>query len=63
MMQVGYMPVGLGVLAHPDAIVEVAQSAEELGFHSLWVGDHAVFPESFTSPYPYSSGGNFPKRC
>ena len=61
-MQVGYMPVGLGVLAHPDAIVEVAQSAEELGFHSLWVGDHAVFPESFTSPYPYSSGGEFPKE-
>ena len=60
-MQVGYMPVGLGVLAHPDAIVEVAQSAEELGFHSLWVGDHAVFPESFTSPYPYSSEGQFPE--
>ena len=62
MMQIGYMPVGFGVLAQPDAIVEVARSAEELGFHSLWVGDHAVFPESFTSPYPYSSGGQFPQE-
>jgi probable F420-dependent oxidoreductase len=61
MMQVGYMPVGLGVLAHPDAIVAVAQRTEELGFHSLWVGDHAFFPESFTSPYPYSSEGQFPE--
>ena len=60
-MQVGYMPVGLGVLAHPDAIVAVAQRTEELGFHSLWVGDHAFFPESFTSPYPYSSAGQFPE--
>jgi len=61
-MQIGYMPVGLGVLAHPDAIVEVARSAEQLGFHSLWVGDHAVFLESFASPYPYGSGGQFPKE-
>ncbi len=31
----------------------VARAADELGFHALWVGDHIVFPETVSSPYPY----------
>lgn len=31
--------------ASPEAIVEVAQAAEALGFDSVWVMDHVVVPE------------------
>lgn len=27
--------------------------AEELGFHGVWLGDHVVIPEEYTSQYPY----------
>jgi probable F420-dependent oxidoreductase len=32
--------------------VEAAQMAEELGFDSLWVGDHFIFPTERNSPFP-----------
>ena len=31
--------------ASVDAIVEVAQAAEDLGFSSVWVSDHLVYPD------------------
>ena len=34
--------------------------AEELGYDSLWVSDHIVFPTQLRSPYPYSPDGKLP---
>jgi len=57
------------VLPHIDAfarehVVErvqtVAQQADGLGFHSVWVGDHVVFPAELESKYPYHPEGRFP---
>src|SRR6516225_362391 len=44
--------------ASPDAIKRVAQRAEQLGFHGVWVSDHIVIPgyqvdrfaQSFSDP-------------
>ena len=33
--------------------------AEELGFDSVWIADHIVFPPVFESRYPYSADGRF----
>ncbi len=43
-----------------DRLQTVAQQAEALGFHSLWVGDHIVLPTQLTSKYPYHPEGKFP---
>ncbi|HVX21221.1 MAG TPA: LLM class F420-dependent oxidoreductase [Acidimicrobiales bacterium] len=34
-------------------MVSVSRAAEELGFDSVWVADHVVWPESYDTPYPY----------
>ncbi len=31
--------------AETDQLIEIARCAEELGFHGLMSGDHAVYPE------------------
>ena len=40
-----------------EHMVAVARRAESLGFESIWVPEHLVFPPRFTSKYPYSADG------
>ncbi len=48
-----------GTAADPAALRGLAQTAEGLGFGSLWVSDHVVIPARIESPYPYSPDGRF----
>ena len=48
-----------GPAADPAAVRGLAETAEGLGFGSLWVSDHVVVPERIESPYPYSPDGRF----
>ena len=41
----------------PDHMATVARRAEALGFESVWVPEHLVFPPAFASKYPYSADG------
>jgi len=43
--------------ATPSVVAAAAQRAEELGFTSLWVGDHVAMPLEYASRYPYSADG------
>ncbi len=43
--------------AETDQLTEIAKFAEEVGFHGLMSGDHAVYPESIAPDYPYSATG------
>jgi probable F420-dependent oxidoreductase len=43
--------------AETDQLIEIAKFAEEVGFHGLMSGDHAVYPESISPIYPYSENG------
>ena len=43
--------------AETDQLIEIARFAEEVGFHGLMSGDHAVYPESIVPDYPYSDNG------
>jgi probable F420-dependent oxidoreductase len=38
----------------------LAQTAERVGFDSVWISDHVVVPEKIDSAYPYSADGRFP---
>jgi len=57
----------LGVGTHPTGndYIRVAQHAETLGYHSIWLGDHIVIPEQIAAPYPYTKDGSvgFARNC
>lgn len=48
-----------GAMADPAVNGRMAKAAEELGFDSVWIADHIVFPPVFESRYPYSADGRF----
>jgi probable F420-dependent oxidoreductase len=51
--------IPLFLLRHTQ-MTEVAQRAEALGFESVWIPEHLVFPVRLTTPYPYSADGEPP---
>jgi alkanesulfonate monooxygenase SsuD/methylene tetrahydromethanopterin reductase-like flavin-dependent oxidoreductase (luciferase family) len=52
------MKIGLTFFpVRPQFIVPIARHADELGFDSLWLGEHLLFPVKITSKYPYDPTG------
>ncbi len=49
--------------AETDQLIEIARFAEDMGFHGLMSGDHAVYPESVVPNYPYSESGVPPMQA
>ena len=49
--------LGVGFTPTGDDYCRVAQKAEELGYHSVWLGDHIVIPEKIAAPYPGTEDG------
>lgn len=49
-----------GAAAGPDDFDTAARAVERLGYDSIWVGDHAVFPRTVESTYPYNESGRSP---
>ena len=44
----------------PASALEIARTAEAVGFESVWGGEHVVMPSVIESPYPYTSDGKIP---
>ncbi len=40
-----------------EQLPEIARFAEDIGFHGLMGGDHAVYPETIAPDYPYADDG------
>jgi probable F420-dependent oxidoreductase len=59
-VQFGANIFGVGALADPAALTDVARLAEDLGYHSVFVADHVVMPRRLASKYPYTRDGGFP---
>jgi probable F420-dependent oxidoreductase len=55
-LRIGLMGLNMGPATDPGVARDVAQSAEALGYDSLWVGDHPVLPD------PPVDGSPFPPR-
>ena len=53
-MHIGYFGANLGAFDNPDAIERPAPSAEQLGFESIWTGEHVILidPQQPPSPVP-----------
>ncbi len=59
-MDIGlFVPLGNGN-ATPDLVRAVGREAEERGFESIWVPEHVVLFDEYTSAYPYAADGRFP---
>lgn len=59
-MQFGIALPHIGPAASPEAIIEVAQKAEALGFDSVWALDRLLWPLQPTSKYPGNPRGELP---
>lgn len=52
------MKIGIPLfMLRAEQLVPIARLAEELGFESVWVAEHLVFPTAIASRYPYSATG------
>ena len=59
-MKYGFYLPTRGKSAEPEALTALVQNAERLGFTSVMIADHIVFPVEIDSKYPYTLAGNFP---
>jgi probable F420-dependent oxidoreductase len=59
-MRYGFYLPTRGGCATADAVEAIVQRAEALGFHSVMIADHIVFPTVIASTYPYTVSGEFP---
>ncbi|MEM7339908.1 MAG: LLM class F420-dependent oxidoreductase [Actinomycetota bacterium] len=44
----------------PQSALDISQVAEEVGFESVWGGEHVIFPSTIDSRYPYTKDGEIP---
>jgi probable F420-dependent oxidoreductase len=51
-MQIGWFGIGSGKYADADAVAEIAEAAESLGYESIWVGEHPVLIDPHEAPSP-----------
>lgn len=59
-MKIAIGTLGFGDTARPDIALEMARGCEELGFSTLWAGEHMVIPEGYQSQYQYARGADLP---
>ena len=59
-MRYGFYLPTRGATATPDALEAMVTRGEALGFHSVVIADHIVFPVAIQSKYPYTVDGAFP---
>ena len=59
-MRYGFYLPTRGACGTPEAIETVVARGEALGFSSVMIADHVVFPTEIASKYPYTVSGVFP---
>ncbi|HXH13796.1 MAG TPA: TIGR03619 family F420-dependent LLM class oxidoreductase [Alphaproteobacteria bacterium] len=59
-MRYGFYLQTRGATAKADDLATLITRGEALGFHSVMIADHVVFPTEIRSPYPYTISGAFP---
>ena len=56
-MRIGVSLPNVGLDHGRDMLLPVAQSADRLGFDSVWAAPHVVLPYERASKYPYQHSG------
>ncbi len=52
MIPIGWFGIGSGAYADPESVALIAQTAEALGYDSIWVGEHPVLIDPHEPPSP-----------
>ncbi|MFN8028236.1 MAG: LLM class F420-dependent oxidoreductase [Acidimicrobiia bacterium] len=52
MIDIGWFGIGSGAYADPEGVIELCVAAEDLGYESVWVGEHPVLIDPHESPSP-----------
>jgi len=60
-MKIGFALPNIGPVATREAVVQVAQRAEALGYHSLWTIERLLWPVKPQTPYPATPDGSLPE--
>lgn len=50
-MKLGLFAINYGTCADPEAAIAVARHAEDVGFESVWTGEHVVLPTGANLPF------------
>ena len=58
-MDYGYFGFNLGALANPDSMERVVVSADQLGYESIWTGEHVVLVDPQVAPSPLAPESAF----
>ncbi|HCJ85980.1 MAG TPA: LLM class F420-dependent oxidoreductase [Acidimicrobiaceae bacterium] len=58
-MKIGLFTPLRSPVATPEFLKDFGQKAEEIGIHSVWLGEHVVIFDKYESQYPGSSDGVF----
>ena len=58
-MKVG-LAFGSSIAVDGPSAIELCRRAEEVGFESVWGGEHVIMPSEFESKYPYTADGKIP---
>lgn len=59
-MKFGIMYANAGPFGVPEQLEDLARTAEDVGFESIWTVEHVVVPVDYKSKYPYSETGRMP---
>jgi probable F420-dependent oxidoreductase len=59
-MRIGFTVPQFDEYAGPEALLEVARLAENLGSDSLWAAERLLYPLNPKSPYPATADGSLP---
>ncbi|MEM7275359.1 MAG: LLM class F420-dependent oxidoreductase [Actinomycetota bacterium] len=59
-MKFGLMFANTDRFASAEGLVELATTAEAVGFESIWTVEHVIWPQAYSSTYPYSPTGKMP---
>jgi probable F420-dependent oxidoreductase len=59
-MKIGFSLPNIGPIGTAEAVTKVAQSAEDLGYSSLWTIERLLYPLKLQRPYPGTPDGSLP---
>ncbi len=60
-MNLGFALPNIGPVATPEAVTQVAQRAEALGYANLWTVERVLYPVKPQVPYPVTPDGRLPE--
>jgi len=60
-MRIGFALPNIGPVATPEAVIAVAERAEQLGYDSLWTIERLLYPVKPQDPYPATPDGALPE--